>query len=852
MEVKDKFLSKTNLNFLCKKLGEKLDLESGDQMDACAELLKEQMKSTYKQNEQNLNKAPAEKVVKILNKKTFDSCEQLYNNRVTNSKRSRSIGQYSMERDREINGNRQNRIPKRAAATATSRRRERSSGSSGSSGSGLRGMDENMGGFGGFASVPSSEGEFIAADGSMGKSFVTDRNYNDDLQMNNKRAIKGDLMREALVRKSTYEGGTGLGEVDPNTGMPMVTHDQQYGNNNYGNNNYGNNNYRNDNHGNNNYNNGMSYDPNPYGNKQPQQEINFALDGGDSRTKTRDGFGNDISSNDGGYGGYGDNSYGGYNGMDSMGGMGGMGGMDQSGFQGNGGFQGNNGYNENMMRLMQEQQGGMGGSNGMNGMNDINHMGSMNNMLQNMQQPQQSYNNQQQPQQQQQLDPNMMQMMMQMMQMMNQGGGDQQGDNSLELDELKRKNNEMSASLAYGLKMSPQELIDKDPEEIGHIVDMIKSGKTPKRRNYDTSSDESSDDEQLTKGMSVKDKLQLLLKMKKQNKTKGKKLHKYVENSVDHIKKNKYDCSSDSENSSDEEIVHKHKHKTKKSAKKPTKKLTKKILHESSDESSDESPVKPAPSKLKSSKKLTKIVEPTESDNSDNSDNSETEHNAKTINKQTIKVSSEDYINPSSYMHDFKTDDDDGLFNVTEINIKNINVPFSPSITDESNSLIINGDDYALEVGSYDFDEILDSFNESFADNDNPITIYEKGHNVVIESTDGSTFEVDCTENSMANILGFTKETYSGKSKYVAETRHAFISTPVYMYIKNINNEKPFAVIYPDGKIKQKISKFDDPIGELSCLIIQFRNDQTSDKTDLVNFGNSSNDMTLVIHQISD
>ena len=198
-------------------------------------------------------------------------------------------------------------------------------------------------------------------------------------------------------------------------------------------------------------------------------------------------------------------------------------------------------------------------------------------------------------------------------------------------------------------------------------------------------------------------------------------------------------------------------------------------------------------------------------------------------------------------MYDFKEDNENGLLNVIEILIKHIDIHMNPQITEKCNLFEIDGNEFALESGSYTLDEIIEMFNEQLESEKCDIKISTKGEKIFIEHTKGSEFEIDCSNNSMGKFLGFTQSKYTKSSSYLSELNHAFITKPIYLYIKNIENDKPFAIISPDGSFEQKISKFDTPISELACLIIQFRNKVTNNKSDLVNFGDVVNSVTFSI-----
>ena len=83
----------------------------------------------------------------------------------------------------------------------------------------------------------------------------------------------------------------------------------------------------------------------------------------------------------------------------------------------------------------------------------------------------------------------------------------------------------------------------------------------------------------------------------------------------------------------------------------------------------------------------------------------------------------------------------------------------------------------------------------------------------------------------------------------MSEISHAFNEKPVYLYFKNISKDIPFAVINPDSSIlEQKIKSFDMAIPELSCLIVQFKNEITSEDKYFVNLHETPHTMNLIIN----
>ena len=113
MDIKRHFFSSNNLNDLTDRLGNLLELsDNPDAYDGCQDLLKSQMSYVFEKNKGILNKAPPQKILKQLNEKSIELCEKIYINGMKKKTQSKSLGQYSMDRESEIHGNRRNRVQK--------------------------------------------------------------------------------------------------------------------------------------------------------------------------------------------------------------------------------------------------------------------------------------------------------------------------------------------------------------------------------------------------------------------------------------------------------------------------------------------------------------------------------------------------------------------------------------------------------------------------------------------------------------------------------------------------------------------------------------------------------------------
>lgn len=798
MEVQKLFLNKNNLNNLCDKLGKKLNMEDEDQYQACKVLLQAQMKHIFKQNKDNLNKAPPEKVVRKLNELAFNSCVKIYYKKI--GENTNSLSQMSMDREREIYGDRRNRVTARPRSTSSSGKK---------SFSGVREMEDNQGNFGGYASFGNCDGGFYSASGGMGKKMLMNVNLNDEMGFGTKKDISGELERRMLERSGTYDGGPGMMMIDPMTGMPMQTsneyRDDQYNPNTYNPNVYNSN---------------MGYDGFSM-RKQRPPEINFRLDGGVSRAD-RDENGNDISGlvpdgNDGDYGG----GFGGYGDP-----------MAQQWYSQQMNM-GQNGYgDENIMsRMMQEQQ--------QRGLMDDN-MNNMNggNMYQQNQNP--------------------MIQMMQMMTAMMMGNGmipqQQQQDN--EITEMVKRNAELSNSIAEKLNINPQRLRDMDADEIDDIREMVRRKKGKQRYNDSDEEEYNSEDEdESERELSKNDKINLIKELKRQKREKSKKLDKYVKNKIKQL-----DSEEEEDENSDDDRKYQQK-KSRKDDKKQVKNEREKQIAKNNKKNKREDSDDDNVMKSDSEKDDTEIEDESEKEIVNNKKSSSNNHKnnkdkdnkeKRSLKTQTIRVvaKSEDLSDdPSDYMISFGENGEDLLENVSLISIENLKIQLQPELDKSCNELIIDGDRLVLEPDEYKITEIIDAMNKILEESQRPINISLKNGKVIIENIDNDKFEIDCSENSMGKLLGFTKESYSGKSKYISELNHAFISKPIYLYIVNISNDEPFAVIETDGNIEQKMSGsfIDCPISELKCMIVQFRNKMTSDKKDLVNFGGVHNEIEFSI-----
>ena len=814
MEIKTDFFSRDNLSALTNKLGSRLGVEDQAQSDGCRELLKSQMKIIFEKNKGILNKAPAQKVLKHLNEKSIELCTRIFNEKMNKQRSSKSMGQYSMNRETEVYGDRRNKVQRRPSGG------ERRGGQREMVGM----MDDISGGGGGsYAPIQSGQGEFIAADGSMGKKFLQGVNMNDFLKLGSKKDIAGELERRMLERTGDYDngammdmGGGGMGNMGGGNMMGMG--------------NMGGN---------------MQYNPN-MGGRQQRQEMDFSLDGSGVK-KTRDSQGNPIDDQmdpnlammmgmgGGNMGGMG-NMSGGFGGMDPMG-MGMVGGSLGGDMQynpnmgmGGGSLGGDMQYNPNM---------GMGGGNVQ--YNPNMNMGGGNMQytpnIENVHQPRMMQNNFGQQRNdnfntQQDNNMQMNQMMMAMMQMnpammqqmMQQMGGNRNfqmgGEGGNDLEAMTQINNDLKRSVANQLGINPQNVINMSSEEIGRLAERVKN------QNNNSESDKSEQDSDDSLGgkkrksskqkTSTAEMLKALLELKSKNNKVKKDLNKTVVGVVNKLGKKK--AEPESEESEEE---------------KPKPKKTVKIVEpkkkkEESESESDESE-KPRP---RSTKSTLKSVPKKKTTNM-------------TLTIECDKIE-EDPNNYNDYMVDFKNEFGKDLSDIANITLTSVNVPFMPNIDEESNKLSIvyndecNELEFEIDDQNYNINEIIDQINESMNELETGIVAKLKSGKVIMEQQDDEEFEIICNENSIAKYLGFSKKKYSGKSQYISENETSFINGPIYLYLKNLSQNEPFAILHSDGNYEQKF-KLSQNIPKMSCIILQFK----SENKKLVNFAGTPHTLSF-------
>ena len=332
-EIINHLYSDRNLTKLTEKLASLVDdfANTEEAKNYCKLWLKKKMKSTLDSSRGDM-RGDKRDVIKKINTNCLRTALEEYKRRS-----KQNISQVKINRETEIYGKRRNKLEERPQVRQSNKDKD------------SLGTVADVGNFASFAPIEKNTGEYIRADGSMGDRMFFG-NMNDQLQFGDKKSIASEIERRMLMRRGDYDG------IGDNNGGNMMGMEGMMGNMS----------------GNmmgmdgNMMNMGMmGYNPNIMGNNRKPPEINFSLDGSDTR-----GMGGQARNN-----------------------MGmGMGNIAVEGFNGNIG--GNGDFSSfgnfdmgNMNMNMNMNMNNMGGTNNMNNnmnMNmNMNNMGGNNNMANN-------------------------------------------------------------------------------------------------------------------------------------------------------------------------------------------------------------------------------------------------------------------------------------------------------------------------------------------------------------------------------------------------------------------------------------------------------------------------------------
>lgn len=222
------------------------------------------------------------------------------------------------------------------------------------------------------------------------------------------------------------------------------------------------------------------------------------------------------------------------------------------------------------------------------------------------------------------------------------------------------------------------------------------------------------------------------------------------------------------------------------------------------------------------------------------------------VNKiKTIKytIDAKDVTEPAFY-NDYMIDlDDVALYNVTAIEMVNYKFPnTNPKIDNTHNQFkfVHNDEEKVVELanGNYELDEIVEAIQSVFDQEETNIKIDITSDNkCVIESADRSTFSLINDDASIMKLLGFDKSVYDNSYIHISNGKHKF-NNKIYMYIDNISLTEPFAVIDMNNTQKTFKKKYSSPIPELKELVLKFKPIETPDDI-LCEFNNEPHRITF-------
>ena len=431
MEVMNVFFSDQNLSRLTSVLGNNLGIDRTDQRGVkyCSKMLHEKiMPNIWEKYKKSVAKHPPKKVVDYLNKKSLELSNDVFTNKI--QKKEKSMGDISMEREKEISGSRSNKFVQHPHSS-------RLQGENNNPKKKIMSSDFSSGlsNFANFSALDGNVGEnaFITADGSMGRNFQTNINQNDYYDAGKMKAdaqedIERKMAEQMEERKMSYGG-------NPNQ----------------------------------NQNQNMRYMQNA---NEKREEINFCFNGGDTRMKAMNSKANGQVKES-------DNMYDGYSGM----GMGIYDGLsDGSNYEtfGNMNNMGNNidmrnmintktvDVNNNMKMYNHMDYGGMNGVNNIN-IDQSKQLDEMMNMMQSFM--------------------TMMTSNMNTMNAINSVNASNSNYDKLDDNLYIKKSSEYKKSIASKLGMNPQNLLSLTSKEIENLIETKKKSMTISNKKAESSSD---------------------------------------------------------------------------------------------------------------------------------------------------------------------------------------------------------------------------------------------------------------------------------------------------------------------------------------------------------------------------
>ena len=201
------------------------------------------------------------------------------------------------------------------------------------------------------------------------------------------------------------------------------------------------------------------------------------------------------------------------------------------------------------------------------------------------------------------------------------------------------------------------------------------------------------------------------------------------------------------------------------------------------------------------------------------------------------------------------------------LEICNLKLPQDTNIIKDSNKFVFTMDNKETEIelddGEYTIDEIIESIQSGFDQFELRMKISVENNKIIIENLKKKSFEMYNEEYSLLKYLGFTKEKYVGKYLYESEISHSLFDN-IYMYIYcglNGKQERLFDNSFAEINIKKIKKNYKKELnrtvnGNFECLVIKFKNritdenDDEDDEYNLYNFMRNPHQFILKIKYV--
>lgn len=358
--------------------------------------------------------------------------------------------------------------------------------------------------------------------------------------------------------------------------------------------------------------------------------------------------------------------------------------------------------------------------------------------------------------------------------------------------------NRNNNNIQVGNGLNAQALLYMSADEINYQISKERNNEEPSRNSINNKNN-NSDDEETTKINRKEQLLKMVMDLKRDNSNKSKGLSDAVKNALKKNKNMKDTESEESDNVSEEE--------------KPKVNIKKTV-------------------KFADKVKTKQIKEDSDLNTEDSEQNEE-------VKKIEIDISPEENEEPEFYS-DYIVEFNNKIYkSLTNLNIIVEELPhFKPFINNVQNKLniVCNGKtkDIELDEDHYELDEILEGLTNNLEDINVICSLNDDGF-VQFKNTKGVELELNGEKESFLCLLGFTEKKYNGSNIYIAENLCPFNLDKLYLYIPNIDKNKPICTIDDSGNVNMLLNP-NKIIQKLDCVVIQIKDGESSERNLFHNF----------------